>query len=121
MDQKVKFAKLVAKLGVYFGAADGNYDDKERAFVNLFIGFLKTQSGMTEDVENIIRETTNEKYKLEDLVAETNDALKHLTAEERKGTIDSINSFIETIIGIDGKKCTNEEIEFNHWKEAVKA
>lgn len=121
MDYKVKFATLVAKLGVHFGAVDGNYDDKERAFVNLFIGFLKAQSGMDEEISDIIRSATSERYTIEQLAAEANQLLSGLSAEERKGTIDHMNNFLDTVIGVDGDKCLAEKMEFENWKKAIGA
>lgn len=117
MDQKVKFAKLVAKTGVHFGAADGRYDDKEKAFVNLFIGYLKLQGGMEADAESIIKEVTNQKYLLKELVDETNECLKDLNAEERKQTLESMKNFINTIICIDGSESYSEQNEFDQWKK----
>ena len=117
MDQKVKFAKLVAKTGVHFGAADGKYDDKEKAFVNLFIGYLKLQGAMETDAESIIKEVTNQKYLLKELVDETNECLKDLNAEERKQTLESMKNFINTIICIDGSESYSEQNEFDQWKK----
>ena len=115
MDQKV--AKLVAKTGVHFGAADGKYDDKEKAFVNLFIGYLKLQGAMEADAESIIKEVTNQKYLLKELVDETNECLKDLNAEERKQTLESMKNFINTIICIDGSESYSEQNEFDQWKK----
>ncbi|MBQ4035656.1 MAG: hypothetical protein II623_09385 [Paludibacteraceae bacterium] len=117
MDQKVKFAKLVAKTGVHFGAVDGKYDDKEKAFVNLFIGYLKLQGTMDADVESIIKEATSQKYLLKELVDETNDCLKDLSAEERKQTLESMKNFITTIVCIDGTESYSEQNEFEQWKK----
>lgn len=121
MDQKVKFATLMAKLGVHFGAADGNYDDKERAFVNLFIGLLKTQGELDMDVENVIRDTTNKRYTLDELVAECNEILNGVDAEEHSKTIENMCKFIETIIEIDGRSTSEERKEFALWKKAIGA
>ncbi|MBR6042464.1 MAG: hypothetical protein K6G31_06125 [Paludibacteraceae bacterium] len=119
MDQKVKFAKLVAKTGVHFGAVDGKYDDKEKAFVNLFIGYLKLQGTMDADVESIIKEATSQKYLLKELVDETNDCLKDLSAEERKQTLESMKNFITTIVCIDGTESYSEQNEFEQWKKEL--
>ncbi|MCQ2207399.1 MAG: hypothetical protein MJZ02_04165 [Paludibacteraceae bacterium] len=119
MDQKAKFAKLVAKTGVHFGAADGRYDDKEKAFVNLFIGYLKLQGGMEADVESIIKETINEKYVLSELIAETNECLKDMSADERKQTLESMKNFINTIICVDGTESYSEQYEFDKWKKEL--
>lgn len=119
MDQKVKFAKLVAKTGVHFGAVDGKYDDKEKAFVNLFIGYLKLQGTMNADVESIIKEATSQKYLLKELVDETNDCLKDLSAEERKQTLESMKNFITTIVCIDGTESYSEQNEFEQWKKEL--
>lgn len=119
MDQKTKFAKLVAKTGVFFGAADGHYDDKEKAFVNLFIGYLKLQGCMQEDIETIIKETTNEKYFLDDLVAETNECLKDLSAEDKKETLVSMKNFIQTIISVDGTESYSEKDAFDKWQKEL--
>ncbi len=119
MDQKVKFAKLVAKTGVHFGAVDGKYDDKEKAFVNLFIGYLKLQGTMDADVESIIKEATSQKYLLKELVDETNECLKDLSAEERKQTLESMKNFITTIVCIDGTESYSEQNEFEQWKKEL--
>lgn len=113
---KIKFAELVAKTGVHFGAVDGNYDDKEKAFVNLFIGFLKAQGAMDGDVENIIKTTNNGKYTLEELVNETKNQLKGLSEDEKKATLKGMSNFINTIICVDGMDTYDEQQEYAKWK-----
>lgn len=119
MDQKLKFATLVAKTGVFFGAADGRYDDKEKAFVNLFIGYLKNVGGLEEEAQNIIAKATESKYLLMELVDETNECLKGLNEEERKATLDSMANFIQTIISVDGTESYSEKREFESWKKQL--
>lgn len=121
MEQKVRFATLMAKLGVHFGAADGNYDDKERAFVNLFIGLLKMQGALDLDVENVIREASTKKYSLNELVAECNEILNGVAAEEHSETIQNMCKFVETIIEIDGRTTSEEKKEYVEWKKAIGA
>ncbi len=119
MDQKVKFAELVAKTGVFFGAADGNYDDKEKAFINLFIGYLKSQAGIGDDVEQILAATTNKKYELNELIEETKTALAGLGDAERKSTLNGMKNFINTIVCVDGTEAPAELEAFDQWKKAL--
>ncbi|MCQ2218520.1 MAG: hypothetical protein MJZ33_08585 [Paludibacteraceae bacterium] len=123
MDQKVKFATLMAKLGVYFGAADGDYSDKEKAFVNLFIGLLKTQGNIDMGIEEVIRSTTDKTYTLDELVAEAKEFLQQKDTDpaEVKTTIKTMNQFIETVIQIDGTRTSEEDAEFAKWQKAIGA
>ena len=115
----VKFAELVAKTGIHFGAIDGNYDDKEKAFVNMFIAFLKFNGGVNAEVEDVIRQAGNKKYTLDELVSETKSLLSGLPDAERKGTIESFANFVSSVICADGKQETSETVEFNKWKNAL--
>lgn len=115
----VKFAELVAKTGIHFGAVDGNYDDKEKAFVNMFIAFLKFNGGVEAEVEDVIRKAGEKTYTLNELVDETKALLADLPEAERKGTLESFANFIETVICADGKKELRESWEFDDWKKAL--
>ena len=118
MDKKIKFAKLVAKTGTFFGAVDGNYDDNEKAFVNLFIGLLKSEANIDSDVEKILAETADEKYTLDDIVSETKAHLADMNDAERKETLNSLVEFITIMLNVDGKKASSEIIAFEEWKKA---
>ena len=115
----IKFVELVAKTGVFFGAADGNYDDKEKAFVNLFIGFLKAQANINADVEELVRKSTQSSYSLQYIIDETKKAVDGLSADERKSTLDSLANFINTVICIDGVEDSEEKANFELWKKAL--
>ena len=115
----VKFAELVAKTGMHFGKIDGNYDDKERSFVNMFIGFLKVNSNFAGDVESVIRNASNQVCTVNQLIDETKEVLSDLSDERRKGTLESFANFIETVICVDGDKRSMEQSEFKVWKSAL--
>ena len=74
---------------------------------------------MDADVESIIKEATSQKYLLKELVDETNDCLKDLSAEERKQTLESMKNFITTIVCIDGTESYSEQNEFEQWKKEL--
>lgn len=118
MDKKLKFAQLVAKMGVFFGSVDGDYSDKEKAFVNLFVGMLKAQFNINESDEKILTSATEQSYKLQDIIEETQNAVKDMSADEKSKTFASLENFINIIIGVDGEICEEEKAAFAEWKKA---
>jgi len=113
---KIKFAELVAKTGIHFGGADGFYDDKEKAFVNLFIGFLKVNANVDADTQEIIRKASGQRCSVTELVNETRAIMADLPEEERKKTLESFANFIDTVVSVDGQKSTEEVRDFAIWK-----
>lgn len=119
MENNIKFVELLAKTGVFFGAADGNYDDKERAFVNLFIGFLKVQAHVDGNVEEVVRKATEKSYTIDEIISETKNALAKESADEKAKTLASMANFINTIICIDGVEDSDEKKFFDQWKKEL--
>lgn len=119
MNNKAEFVKLIAKTGVFFGSVDGEYGDKEKAFVNIFIGFLKAGTDMNTELENELLDITNQQYKLDDILNETKAMLSNLNDEEKKSTLDSLANFADIIIRVDGTIADKEEEAMKSWKKSL--
>lgn len=115
----VKFAELVAKTGRAFGEVDGYFDADEKNFVNLFVGFLKAHSNFNGDVNEVISKANSSVCTIPQLIEETKVVLADLSADQRKATIQSMASFIETVIKKDGNVAPSEARNFEAWKSAL--
>lgn len=111
--------KLVAKTGLFFAKVDGEYSDRERAFINTYIEQLVNQGGTEEEVRQIIGDIEHQNITLDEVVADTKQLLSGLRPGEADVVKLTLYSFINDIVKADGDDCPAEKEAFKAWNEAL--
>jgi len=113
-----KIVNLVVKTGLFFAAADGKYDVKEKKFIANFIDKL-SQIGPVDDVKDLLEDTINHKYGLAEIISETNDLLDDFEERERAAIKIMLLGFVEQVIAADGIQHKVERQNMEAWWQSL--
>ena len=111
--------KLVAKTGLFFAKVDGNYSERERAFINAYIEQLMAQGGTQEEVREIIGDVENRNISFDEVMTDTRQLLKALSPAEANLVKMALYAFINDIVKADGDDCPAEKEAFVKWNKAL--
>ena len=133
MNKIVNVIKLMAQTGLFFANVDGQYDSKEKEFIENFVASIEQvgdlEPELKADVTDSLNHTyelpaiieadsLNHTYELPAIIEATKDLVDGFSDEERAAILGSIQSFIERVIAIDGEVHPAEEESFKQWKAA---
>ena len=111
--------KLMAKTGLFFANADGEYTESEKKFVTDFILGIENIGDMEVGLKAQIMDTVNHSYTLDEIITETNALLEGFTSQEQKAIRTSLKAFINNVIQADGVRCKAEQENYIAWKKAI--
>lgn len=111
--------KLVAKTGLFFAKVDGNYSDRERAFINAYIEQLMAQGGTREEVRELIGDVEERNITFEEVMADTHQLLGLLPPTDASMVKMALFAFINDIVKADGDDCLAEKEAFKKWNSAL--
>ncbi|MBO4871439.1 MAG: hypothetical protein J5565_05600 [Muribaculaceae bacterium] len=111
--------RLVAKTGLYFAKVDGDYSEREKAFIQVYMEQLEQAGGTKEEVEAIIGDIEHRNITLEEVVGDTRQVLETMTPREAGIVKLTLCSFIDDIVKADGEDCKAEQEAFEAWKAAL--
>ena len=112
-------AILLAKLGVFFASCDGEYDPREKNFIQNFVSTLLNNQIITDEAKEIIEEIENKHYSIDDIIQDSLQFSQNLDEEEREPCLLAIKSYIENLIEADDVIHPAETKNFDLWKQAV--
>ncbi len=101
MEKLINTITLMAKTGLFFASADGDYSDKEKNFIEGFI------SG----IENI--------GTLDEIVKETQQLLEGFSPDEQSAIKKSLKAFVNKVIDADCERKSTEQENYLAWKKAI--
>ncbi len=113
-----KVIDLMAKTGLFFAKADGQYESGEAKFIEKFLGRL-AQYGSVDDIKGKLEGYLEEEFTLDEIVKETNELVEGFNKVEKAAVLASIAGFIQKVISADGDKETEEVACFAAWKNQV--
>jgi len=111
--------KLMAKTGLYFAHVDGNYDEREKNFLENFVAGIEQIGALEEDVKADVKDALNHTYTLDELVKETKDLVSDFTEEEKTAILNTMRLFISKVIATDKNISDVEHDEYAKWREAM--
>lgn len=111
--------KLMAKTGLFFANADGQYTDEEKKFITDFILGIEQIGEMEVGLKAQVMDTVNHSYMLEGIIEETNALLAGFTATEKDAIRKSLKAFVNNVIMADGTRCSAEQDNYLKWKDAI--
>lgn len=109
---------LVAKTGLFFAHADGNYDVREKSFIEGFVNKLAA-IGPVDDIKAKLEGSLDKNYKLEDIVSETKDLLGYFNPVEQSAIKATLTQFVNNVISADYVENKAETALFEKWKKAL--
>lgn len=110
--------KLVARTGLFFAKADGDYSEREQAFIEAFIAQL-AQDGSAEEARALVGDVADEHITLDQLVADTRQVLQQLPPNEADMVKLMLYAFITDMVAADGCNCTAEQEAMQQWRDAL--
>ena len=119
MNKIVNVIKLMAQTGLFFANVDGQYDSKEKEFIENFVASIEQVGDLEPELKADVTDSLNHTYELPAIIEATKDLVDGFSDEERSAILGSIQSFIERVIAIDGEVHPAEEESFKQWKAAL--
>ena len=110
--------RLVARTGLYFAKADGNYTEREQAFINAYVEQLAME-GDAEQAQALVAEATRECITLDSLVADTRSLLALLPPTHADMVKLMLYAFINDVVKADGDDCPTEKEALRQWCAAL--
>lgn len=116
MDKLIAVIKLVAKTGLFFANVDGEYDTKEREFIENFIANIEEVGSIEDELKYDVKDTLNHTYTLDDIVSDTKALIDGFNDEESDAILKTLNAFVTNVIKADGKVVDEEATTYNEWR-----
>lgn len=111
--------RLVAKTGLFFAKVDGDYTEREQAFMQAYIDQLVQAGGTPAEVEELIGNIENEPITLEGVIADTHALLESLPPNDARIVKIMLFSYISDIVAADGDNCPAEKAAFDAWNQSL--
>lgn len=111
--------KLMAKTGLFFANADGQYTESEKKYITDFIQGIEQVGDMDSALKEQVLDTVNHAYTLDDILAETKALLDGFNPDEQVAIKKSLHAFANQVILADGNRCTAEQESYINWKKAL--
>lgn len=119
MQKLIDTIKLMAKTGLFFANADGDYSDKEKKFITDFILGIEKVGDLEAELKAQVLDTVNHTYSFDEIVSETRSLLEGFNQEEQDSIRKSLEAFVNQVITADGS-CRKEEQEYYvRWKQTI--
>ena len=119
MQKLIDTIKLMAKTGLFFANADGDYSDKEKQFITDFVLGIEKIGDLEVELKAQVLDAVNHTYTFDEIVDETRSLLDGFCPEEQDAIKKSREAFVGQVITIDGK-CRQEEHDcYIRWRQAI--
>ena len=118
MEKIIDTIKLMAKAGLFFANCDGNFAERERDFLESFVGNIEEVGDISDELKAEVKDT-HHTYHLADLVKETLQLVEGFNDDERKAILVTTSLFIHKVIIADQKSDSKEMELFEQWQKAV--
>lgn len=119
MEKIIDTIKLMAKAGLFFANCDGNFAERERDFLESFVGNIEAVGDISDELKAEVKDTLNHTYNLDDIVKETLQLVEGFNDDERKAILVTTSLFIHKVIIADQKSDSKEMELFEQWQKAV--
>ncbi len=112
--------KLVARTGLFFAKADGDYTEREQAFINEYVNQL-ARDGSPDEVRALLGDVEHEPVTLDQLIADTQALLAQLPVADGQMVSLMLYAFINDVVKADGDDCPAEKEALRQWCAALAA
>lgn len=115
--KKQQLIKLVMELGSFFSNCDGDFDDRESAFINNYIDKISNVEGILKEELFSIKESVHNMLDMDYLIQETEIMVNAVEERERIPLLRTLSYFINGVIEADGIIHPNETKYYQKWKD----
>ena len=115
MEKIIDTIKLMAKTGLFFANSDGNFAERERDFLENFVGGIESVGDISDELKAEVKDTLNHSYDLDGIVKETLQLVEGFNDDERKAILVTTSKVILSDTRVESKERENYEL----WKKAV--
>ena len=119
MQKLIDTIKLMAKTGLFFANADGNYSESEKQYITDFIKGIEMVGELDDELKTQVLDTVNHTYTFDEIIGETRSLLDGFNDDEKKEIRKSLKAFVNKVIAIDGKRKEVEQEYYLRWREAI--
>ena len=119
MEKIIDTIKLMAKTGLFFANSDGNFAERERDFLENFVGGIESVGDISDELKAEVKDTLNHSYDLDGIVKETLQLVEGFNDDERKAILVTTSLFIRKVILSDTRVESKERENYELWKKAV--
>ena len=119
MEKIIDTIKLMAKTGLFFANSDGNFAERERDFLENFVGGIESVGDISDELKAEVKDTLNHSYDLDGIVKETLQLVEGFNDDERKAILVTTSLFIRKVILSDTRVESKERENYALWKKAV--
>ena len=119
MEKIIDTIKLMAKTGLFFANSDGNFAERERDFLENFVGGIESVGDISDELKAEVKDTLNHSYDLDGIVKETLQLVEGFNDDERKAILVTTSLFIRKVILSDTCVESKERENYELWKKAV--
>ena len=119
MEKIIDTIKLMAKTGLFFANSDGNFAERERDFLENFVGGIESVGDISDELKAEVKDTLNHSYDLDGIVRETLQLVEGFNDDERKAILVTSSLFIRKVILSDTRVESKERENYELWKKAV--
>lgn len=119
MEKVIETIKLMAKAGLFFANCDGDFEQRERHFIDAFLEGILEVGEISDDLKGDVKDTLNHKYTVDGIIEDTKHLVEGFNADERKAILFTISQFILKVIATDEKVDSIERENYIKWKEAL--
>ena len=119
MEKIIDTIKLMAKTGLFFANSDGNFAERERDFLENFVGGIESVGDISDELKAEVKDTLNHSYDLDGIVKETLQLVEGFNEDERKAILVTTSLFIRKVILSDTRVESKERENYELWKKAV--
>lgn len=119
MEKIIDTIKLMAKTGLFFANSDGHFAERERDFLENFVGGIESVGDISDELKAEVKDTLNHSYDLDGIVKETLQLVEGFNDDERKAILVTTSLFIRKVILSDTRVESKERENYELWKKAV--
>ena len=119
MEKLINTITLMAKTGLFFASADGDYSDKEKNFIEGFISGIENIGDIDDELKTKVNDATSHTYTLDEIVKETQQLLEGFSPDEQSAIKKSLKAFVNKVIDADCERKSTEQENYLAWKKAI--
>lgn len=119
MEKLINTITLMAKTGLFFASADGDYSDKEKNFIEGFISGIENIGDIDDELKAKVNDATSHTYTLDEIVKETQQLLEGFSPDEQSAIKKSLKAFVNKVIDADCERKGVEQENYLAWKKAI--
>ena len=115
--KKQQLIKLVMELGSFFSNCDGDFDEREAAFIDNYIDKISHVEGIIKEDLYSIKESVHNMPDMDYLIQETEKMVNVVEEREKIPLLRTLSYFINGVIEADGLIHPNETKFYQKWKD----